>query len=386
MTEIYLDNSATTRPFDEVIELLGYIQRENYGNPASLHARGVAAEKLINEARHNIASLLRCRKDEIFFTSGGTESNNLALKGAAYRHKKRGSHIITTQIEHPSVLNCCRSLEKEGFIVDYLPVNSQGYLDLAQLSGMIGKDTILVSTIHVNNEIGTIQPLGKIGEIIKERNPQTLYHIDGVQSFAKIPASLQHWKADLYSFSSHKIHGPKGVGALWVRKGVPLEPLFQGGGQEKGLRPGTENTACIAGFGLASRINGANLEENKARFYRLKELFYRGLQQKDLDFYLNGPPLEDAAPHIINLSFPGIKAEVLLHALEEDQIYVSSGSACHSRHPEPSHVLAATGIDKSLLSGSLRFSFSSFNDEKQIDRVIERVVSAARELSYFHRR
>lgn len=385
MTEVYLDNSATTRPFDEVIELLYRIQRDNYGNPASLHSRGVAAEKLTDEARRNIASLLQCREDEIYFTSGGTESNNMALKGAAYRQKKRGGHIITTQIEHPSVLNSCRRLEAEGFTVSYLPVDAQGYLDLDRLAGEIGSSTILVSTIHVNNEIGTIQPLDKIGAIIKERNPQTLYHIDGVQSYAKIPASLQHWQADLYSFCSHKIHGPKGVGALWARKGVALEPLFQGGDQERGLRPGTENTACIAGFGLAARLNGINLDKNRTRLHHLKEILFRGLQQTGLEFYLNGPQPEDAAPHIINLSFPGIKAETLLHALEEEQIYVSPGAACHSRHPEPSHVLEALGMDKKRLSGSLRFSFSPFNDERQIDRAVEKIASAVRDLSAFHR-
>lgn len=386
MTEIYLDNSATTRPFDEVIELLSRIQRDNYGNPSSLHARGIAAEKLLDEARRGIASLLRCREDEIYFTSGGTESNNLALKGAAYRRRRRGGHIITTQIEHPSVLNCCRMLEEEGFTVSFLPVDRQGYLDLDQLSRMIGNETILVSTIHVNNEIGTIQPLEKIGAVVKERNPQTLYHVDGVQSFAKIPASLQRWQADLYSCSSHKIHGPKGVGALWVRKGVALQPLFQGGEQEGALRPGTENTAAIAGFGLAARLNAAKLDESTARLYRLKEKFYRGLQQTGVELYLNGPPPEEAAPHIINLSFPGVKAEVLLRILEEKEIYASPGAACHSRHPEPSHVLAAIGLDENRLSSSLRFSFSSFNDEAEIDPVIKQIVSAVRELRAFHSR
>lgn len=386
MTEIYLDNSATTRPFDEVIELLSRTQRENYGNPSSLHARGVTAEKLLDEARRSISLLLQCREDEIYFTSGGTEANNLAIKGVAYRRKRRGGHIITTQIEHPSVLNCCRMLEKEGFTVSFLPVDRQGYLDLDQLSGMIGNETILVSTIHVNNEIGTIQPVEKIGAVIKERNPQTLYHVDGVQSFAKIPASVQRWQADLYSCSAHKIHGPKGVGALWVRKEVTLQPLFQGGEQERALRPGTENTAAIAGFGLAARLNAAHLEENAARLYRLKKKFYRGLQKTGIEYYLNGPPPEESAPHIINLSFPGVKAEVLLRILEEEKIYASPGSACHSRRPEPSHVLAAIGLDESSLSSSLRFSFSTFNDEAEFDPVIGRIVSAVRELRAFHSR
>ena len=238
VAEIYLDNSATTRPFDEVIELHSRIQKENYGNPSSSHARGVAAEKLLNESRRSIALLLKCREEEIYFTSGGTEANNLALKGAAYRRRRRGNHIITTQIEHPSVLNCCRKLEEEGFKVTFLPVDRQGYIDLDQLSRALRNETILVSTIHVNNEIGTIQPVEKIGALIKSRNPQTLYHVDGVQSFAKIPAAVHRWQADLYSCSAHKIHGPKGAGALWVRKGVTLQPLFQGGRPGKSAPPG----------------------------------------------------------------------------------------------------------------------------------------------------
>ncbi len=386
MTEIYLDNSATTRPFDEVIELLSRIMRKNYGNPSSLHARGMAAEKLLDEARRSIASLLRCRDDEIYFTSGGTEANNLAIKGAVYRRRNRGGHAITTAIEHSSVLNCCRALEKEGYTVSYLPVDRQGCIDLDRLSATVGNKTILVSIIHVNNEIGTIQPLEKIGALIKSRNPETLFHIDAVQSFAKLPALLKRWQADLYSCSSHKIHGPKGVGALWAKKGVFLRPLFQGGGQEKKLRPGTENTAAIAGFGLATRLNAAGLDKNAALLYRLKNKLVQGLLQKGVEFSLNGPPPEVATPHIINLSFPGIKAEVLLHALEEDEIYVSPGAACHSRHPEPSHVLTAMGLDESRISTSLRFSFSSFNDEDQVDRAVEQIASRVGELKAYHRR
>lgn len=386
MIEIYLDNCATTRPFDEVIALCSRIQRDNYANPSSLHAKGIAAEKLLDDARRDIASLLQCREDELCFTSSGTEANNLALKGIAYRRRCRLGHIVTSQIEHPSVLNCCRRLEEEGFTVSFLPVDRQGYLNLDELSRAICDQTILVSTIHVNNETGTIQPLEQIGAIIKERNPRTLYHIDGVQSFTRIPASLRRWQADLFSCSAHKIHGPKGAGALWIRKGVFLQPLFQGGEQEKALRPGTENTAAIAGFGLAARISGACLEDNVALLHRLKEKLYRGLQQADVEFYLNGPPLEEAAPHILNLSFPGVKAEVLLRLLEEKGIYVSPGSACHSRRPEPSHVLAAIGLDEDRLSSALRFSFSSFNSLTEIDRVIERIVSAVRELKIYQSR
>jgi cysteine desulfurase len=380
VAEIYLDNSATTRPFEEVIELQSRIQRENYGNPSSIHARGVAAEKLLDEARRSIAQLLQCREEEICFTSGGTEANNLALKGAAYRWRRRGNHIITTQIEHPSVLNCCRRLEEEGFTVTYLPVDEQGYVDLEQLERALRKETILVSIIHVNNEIGTIQPVEKIGALIKSRHPRALYHVDGVQSFAKIPTPVQRWQADLYSCSAHKIHGPKGAGALWVRKGVSLQPLFQGGDQEQGLRPGTENTPAIAAFGLAARLCAAQMAENAARLYHLKEKLCRELEEAGVEFYINGPPPAEAAPHVLNLSFPGIKAEVLLRLLEAREIYVSPGSACHSRRPDPSHVLTAIGLEEARLSGALRFSFSSFNDEEEMERVAEAIAAGIREL------
>lgn len=386
MTEIYLDNCATTRPYDEVIALCSRIQQHNYANPSSLHAGGIAAEALLDGARRGIASFLQCREDELHFTSGGTESNNLALKGIAHRREQRRGQIITTQIEHPSVLNCCRRLEQEGFRVSFLPVNRRGYLDLDLLAAAITAETILVSTIHVNNEIGVIQPVAEIGAIIKERNPRTLYHIDGVQSFARVPVALQQWQADLFSCSAHKIHGPKGAGALWVRKGIALQPLFQGGEQERGLRPGTENTAAIAGFALAVGISGAHMEEDLGLLRRLKEKLYRGLQQAGLSFSLNGPPLEEAAPHILNLSFPGVRAEVLLRLLDEKGIRVSPGSACHSRRPEPSPVLAAIGLDGSRLAGALRFSFSSFNDAKEIDRVVESIALAVEELKpYRHR-
>lgn len=383
MTEIYLDNCATTRPFDEVIALCSRIQQDHYANPSSLHAKGIAAEKLLRDARSSIASLLHCREDELCFTSSGTEANNLAIKGIAYRRQQRQGHIITTQIEHPSVLNCCRRLEEEGFTVTYLPVDHQGYLDLDALAGSISGETFLVSIIHLNNEIGTIQPLEEIGRIIKQRNPHTLYHIDGVQSFARIPVSLQRWQADLFSCSAHKIHGPKGAAALWIKKGVSLQPLFQGGEQEGSLRPGTENTAAIAGFGLAARICGAAQEEYNTLLYQLKDKLYRGLQTSGIEFYLNGPPLEKAAPHILNLSFPGVKAEILLRFLENKGIYVSAGSACHSRRPEPSHVLVATGLEEKRLLSALRFSFSSFNRLSEINRAVEQIVPAVKELKSY---
>jgi len=380
MPEIYLDNSATTRPLEAVIELIQQIYRSAYGNPSSLHAKGVEAERLIREARARLASLLNSREDEIIFTSGGTESNNQAIKGAALRHRRRGNHIITTAIEHPSVLNSCRYLESLGFKVTYLPVDSAGYIDLGELQRLVGEQTILVTLAHVNSEIGTIQPLREIGAIIKERNPATLFHVDGVQSFGKLPVDLAQWQADLFSFSSHKIHGPKGVGALWVKRKTLLQPLLHGGDQEGTLRPGTENVPGIAGFGLAAVMAAENMDASAAAVRELKQLLYRELVQAGLEVELNGPPLAEGSPYIINLSFRGVMAETLLHALEGEGVFASSGSACHSRRPEPSHVLQAIGVKEEELTGALRFSFSRFNTAAEVAAAAAVTAKAVREL------
>ncbi|MEW5784430.1 MAG: cysteine desulfurase family protein [Bacillota bacterium] len=379
MPEIYLDNSATTRPYDAVIELMGRVQRQIYGNPSSLHAMGVEAERLIRKARAAIAAILNGREDEIFFTSGGTESNNQAIRGTALRHSRRGNRIITSPIEHPSVLNCCRQLAKEGFKISYLPVDSAGYICLDELRRLLGNDTVLVTIAHVNSEIGTIQPVQEIGEIIKKLSPGTLFHVDGVQSFGKIPVNPPHWQADLFTCSAHKIHGPKGVGALWVKKKTMLQPLLQGGEQEGSLRPGTENVAGIAGFGLAAAETARDQLDSASLMRQLKIQFYRALKQAGLDVALNGPPLEESAPHIINLSFKGIRAEILLHSLEQYGIYSSSGSACHSRRPEPSHVLQTIGLTGERLTGALRFSFSVFNTVSDVTTAAGCTVKAVRE-------
>ena len=380
MPEIYLDNSATTRPLEAVIELMQQIYRSAYGNPSSLHAKGVEAERLLKEARARLASLLNSREDEIIFTSGGTESNNQAIKGAALRHRRRGNHIITTAIEHPSVLNSCRYLESLGFKVTYLPVDSAGYIDLGELQRLVGEQTVLVTLAHVNSEIGTIQPLREIGAIIKERNPATLFHVDGVQSFGKLPVDLAQWQADLFSFSSHKIHGPKGVGALWVKRKTLLQPLLHGGDQEGTLRPGTENVPGIAGFGLAAVMAAENMAASAAAVRELKQLLYRELVQAGLEVELNGPPLAEGSPYIINLSFRGVMAETLLHALEGEGVFASSGSACHSRRPEPSHVLQAIGVKEEELTGALRFSFSRFNTTAEVAAASAVTAKAVREL------
>lgn len=381
MEEIYLDNSATTHPYPEVIDFMSTIQDKSYGNPSSLHRKGVEAEDLIEEARRRIAAFFSGREEEIIFTSGGTEANNLAIKGAALRNRKRGNHLITSQIEHPSVLNCFRYLEKEeGFRVDYLPVDSNGSIDPDQLRAALQKDTILISIMHVNNEIGTIQPLKEIGPLIKTANPAAIFHIDAVQSFTRLPLEIKAWQADLISCSAHKIHGPRGAGCLWVQKETLLQPLLHGGGQEKGLRPGTENTAALAGFGLAARLTGEGRQRKTALTGSLKMAFYETLKNSEISFEINGPPPEEGAVHIINCSFPGLPSEVLLHALEKRGIYASSGSACHSRRPEPSHILQALNLDSQRLKGALRFSFSFNNSEQEVELAARSTTEIVQEL------
>lgn len=371
MTEIYLDNSATTKPYREVIELICDVLKETYGNPSSMHRKGLEAEKVIEEARRHISILFNNRASEIIFTSGGTEANNLAIKGAAYRNRRRGNHLVTSSIEHPSVLNCFRFLEQEGFSVSYLPADTRGLVNPSELQSLIGRETTLVSIMHINSEIGSVQPLKLIGQAIKKANPDTLFHVDAVQSFARLPMELKEWQADMVSCSGHKIHGPRGAGCLWLREGTMLQPLLHGGGQENMMRPGTENAAAIAGFGLAARQNNHSLQQKTDYLAELKLTFYNELQNSKALFTVNGPSPDAGAPHIINLSFPGLKSEVLLHSLEERGIYVSAGSACHSRRSDPSHVLKAIGLDNESLESALRFSFSTFNTKDE-------AVSAAR--------
>jgi cysteine desulfurase len=361
LTEIYLDNSATTPLHQAVTAMLNRVQVEVYGNPSSMHEKGLQAERLLKEARGQVAAFFGGRDNEIIFTAGGTEANNLAIKGSAYQNRQRGKHLITTTIEHPSVLNCFKFLESEGFQVSYLPVDRFGLVKPEDLQSLVTAQTTLVSIMHVNNEIGSIQPLEIFGPLLKKLNPRALLHIDAVQSFTRLPLETEKWHADLISCSAHKIHGPKGAGCLWVRKGLRLQPLVHGGGQESGIRSGTENTAAIAGLGLAAFISGEQQANKAVLLQRLKETFYVELQKSGINFILNGPSIQAGAPHIINISFPGFKAEMLLHNLEDRGIYVSAGSACHSRHPEPSHVLTAIGLDQSTAAGSLRFSFSSLN-------------------------
>jgi len=377
---IYLDNAATTRPFDEVIKVVGKVMREDFANPSSLHHLGVKAEEVLDESRQILAEALQVEPGEVFFTSGGTETNNLVIKGAAKAHRKKGQHIITSAIEHKSVLNTVQSLEEEGYEVSYLPVNSEGIVDLQVLEKTLRKDTILVSIMHVNNETGAIQPVDRIEEILRKHDPKPLFHVDAVQSFAKIPLHPHHSDIDLLSLSSHKIHGPKGMGALFRRQGIRIAPLLDGGGQEEGMRSGTENLSGIAGFARAVQLNFKQIFERQNHMSHLRRIFRNKLEEALGGVVVNTPDDRFAAPHILNVSFPGIQGEVLMRKLEAEGIYVSTGSACTSGKSTPSHVLKALGKSQDEVQGALRFSFSAMNREEELEQVMEHLVPAVEKL------
>ncbi len=371
MKEIYLDNSATTKPLDEVVNTMTAVLTNNYGNPSSLHNKGLEAEKVIKTARGKIAKKLAVNPEEIYFSSGGTESNNLAIKGIAYNYQNRGRHLITTGVEHASVLESFLALEEDGFEITYLKPDKYGDISLDQLADSITKNTTLVSLIHINNELGTILPLDKIGRIIKEKNKNTYFHTDCVQSFGKVLLDPKKSNVDLLTISGHKIHGPKGIGALYKRNGVELKAQIVGGGQEGGVRCGTENTPGIAGLIAAVEALpdfSAQSNYNK-ELDRLKKYFIKQLKKIKRKFIVNSP--KNGAPHLINISFPGIKGEVLIHSLEGEGIYVSTGSACHSKSNEKSHVLRAIGLPAEQIDGTIRISFSHFNTKEDIDYTIK---------------
>ncbi|SJZ38836.1 cysteine desulfurase family protein [Selenihalanaerobacter shriftii] len=375
MEEIYLDNSATTKPKEEVVKAMMEPLTNNYGNPSSLHQKGIEAEKLLKEARRKVAKVIRADEQEVVFTTGGTESNNLAIKGSIDTLKRYGNHLITTKVEHSSVLHPFQDLEKEGWEVTYLDVDETGVLDLEELKEAITEDTILVSIMYVNSEVGAIQPIEEVEQIVKEYKESNLYfHVDSVQALDKIEVDLSRLDIDLMSMSGHKIHGPKGSGALYVAKDTRLKSLITGGGQENGHRAGTENVPGIVGFGEAIRLTTNEIEEKVAKMQELKKKLADGITSNLDDVEINGPKLEDGAPHILNVSFKGLKGEVIVHALEEKNIYVSTGSACSSKGSSPSHVLTAMGVAKEDMEGAIRFSLSTFNTEAEIDYTIEKII------------
>ncbi|MBP6491989.1 MAG: cysteine desulfurase [Clostridia bacterium] len=369
---VYLDNSATTKPYTEVIAETVNFMETQYGNPSSLHRMGITAEKALKEARKAVAVSLGAKEEEIYFTSGGTESDNLALFGAAQARKRRGNKIITSQIEHPAVLESCKKLATMGFQIEYVPVDHTGTINIKALENSIDDQTILISIMQVNNEVGSIQPISEICEIKnrigKKLGSEILLHCDAVQSYGKLPIEIKDNGIDLLSISGHKIHGPKGSGALYVRKGLNLQPHQYGGGQERGMRSGTENVPAIAGFGIAAGLSCKNLPKRAESINAAKKYLSDGIRSEIKDVRFNS--LEEGSPSILNVSFLNVRAEVLLHTLEQSEIYVSTGSACSSNKKGQSHVLKAMGLSDKEIEGAIRFSFCEFSTIEEMDYVL----------------
>lgn len=393
--EAYLDNSATTRCLDSVTDMVVRTMKNDYGNPSSRHIKGVEAERYLKEARERIAKTLKVSEKEIYFTSGGTESNNWALIGTAMANRRQGMHIITTAVEHAAILQPMAFLEEMGFRVTYLPVDSQGVADLKALQDAVGEDTILVSMMYVNNELGTIQPIQEASALVKEKNPRTLFHVDAIQAYGKFRIHPRKMGIDMLSVSGHKIHGPKGIGFLYINEKTKIKPLILGGGQQKGMRSGTDNVPGAAGLGVAAEEAYKNLEEKTAHLRALKARFLDGVleipdvviqgqnrklicdvcaegartgRRERMEKLLSEEISGYGAPHIVSVSFRNVRSEVLLHALEEREIYISSGSACSSNKKLPvSSVLKEAGVERELLESTVRFSFSVFTTEEEID-------------------
>jgi cysteine desulfurase len=370
--EVYLDNSATTRTFPEVAELMSKIMCEDYGNPSSMHNKGVQAERYVRYGRETLAKILKVNEKEIYFTSGGTESDNLALIGCAMANYRAGKHLITTKIEHPAILQTMHYLEDQGFEVTYLSVNDKGQISLQELQNAMRKDTILVSIMHTNNEIGAVESIAEAGRLIKSTNPSTLFHVDAVQGFGKYRIYPKRMGIDLLSVSGHKIHGPKGIGFLYIGEKVKIHNIIYGGGQQKNLRSGTENVPGIAGMAKAAEMLYNHLEEDAERLYSLKDYFCEGLRNIP-DIRINNPEGMEGAPHIVSLSVAGVRSEVLLHALEDKGIYVSAGSACSSNKPHTagSATMKAIKLPEEFLDSTLRFSMSVYTTREELDYTLQ---------------
>lgn len=376
---VYLDNSATTRTDPEVIRVMADVMEKVYGNPSSLHGVGDKAHRLIGEAREAVARTLGVQPREIVFTSGGTESNNLAIKGVAERFRNRGRHLITTEVEHPSVYQAFRQLEERGWRVTYLPVDRLGRVSEEDVEKALTEDTVLVSVMHVNNEVGTIQPVEAIGRVLRSK-PKVIFHVDAVQAFGKVELDPVRWGVDLLSISGHKFHGPKGVGALYIREGLRLTPLLAGGGQEGGLRSGTENVPGIAGLAKAA-ILAQQRRETARQWQRWKEELIQAVTSRLEGVVVNGDTTtEGGAPHILSLSFPGLKSEVIVHALEQEKVFVSSKSACSSKKETPSRVLTAMGLDDRTAIGSIRISMGYDTVESDIRQCAQALIRVIPEL------
>lgn len=372
MVDIYFDNAATTKTSLEVANRAFYIMTEEYGNPSSLHNRGLRAEKEIKNTSKIISNIINSNIDEIYFTSGGTESNNIALFGTAKGYNRSGKHIITTLIEHPSIVQPFKALENEGFEITYLNVDLNGIIDIEQLKNSIRQDTILVSIMYVNNEIGSVQNIELIGKTIKEINYKILFHVDAVQAFGKYNMSVTKSKIDILSISGHKFHAPKGIGVLYIKKNLKVKPLIYGGGQQRNIRSGTENVPAISALAIATQQAYENIDNNYDYVKNLKYKLLYGILDNIEDTYINGS-IEKTSPYILNITFGGIKSEILLHSLENEGINISSGSACSSHKKQLSQTLKAIGIQDDYIEGAVRFSFSIYNKIEEVEYCIDAI-------------
>ena len=370
--EAYFDNSATTRCYPEVAEIVVKTMTEDFGNPSAMHLKGVEAEKYVREAAQILAKILKVNEKEIIFTSGGTESNNLALFGGADANKRSGNHIITTSVEHAAVGQPAERLEQMGYEVTIVPVDHRGVVQLEALEKALRPDTILVSTMYVNNEVGAVMPVEEIAKLVHEKSPKALYHVDAIQAFGKYRIYPKKAGIDMLSVSSHKIHGPKGVGFLYVSEKVKIHPMILGGGQQKGMRSGTDNVPGIAGLGTAARMVYENHEEKMEKLRALKTYLAKNLSEMER-VVINGPLPKDGAPHIINASFLGVRSEVLLHTLEDKGIYVSAGSACSSHKRAASASMTAISADQERRESAIRFSLSEFTTKEELDYTLEQI-------------
>lgn len=368
--EVYFDNAASTKVLEPVKDIVLKVMTEDYGNPSAKHRKGMIAEQYVKEAAEIIADTLKVAPKDILFTSGGSESNNMALIGIAMANKRSGNHIISTGIEHPSVYNPLAYLEEQGFTVTYLSVDGNGAISLEELEQAIRPETILVSVMYVNNEIGAVAPVEAISKVIKKKNPSILFHVDAIQAYGKFVIRPKRQGIDLLSVSSHKIHGPKGIGFLYIDPRVKIRPLIYGGGQQRGLRAGTENVPGVAGFGVAAKFMYTDHEKKMSAMTELKDYMIERLQEID-GVTVNSQKGNLSSPQIVSASFLGIRSEVLLHALEDKGIYVSSGSACSSNHPGVSGTLVGIGVKKELLDSTLRFSFGVFSTKDEVDTCID---------------
>ncbi len=381
---LYYDHAASTPPHEDVIRTLAEVMAQHYANPSSLHREGAQARRLLDRARALAAQLFETDATEWRFTSGGTESNNLAVLGAVRRYRNRGNHIVTTEVEHPSVYEAFQALEREGFRVTYLRADESGHISPQQVETALTDDTILVSMMHVNNEVGSVQPIEAVGKLLKDR-PRTLFHVDGVQSAGKLPVRLKEWGVDLFAMSAHKLRGPRGTGWLYVRSGIELEALLHGGDQEDGMRPGTENVPAIVAAAKALRMAVESQQERHVRMTALRERLTRGIAAIP-ELVLSGPASGDGAadrpmaPHIVHFCYPGMRPEVMIHSLEKHGIIVSTKSACSSKDEKPSRVLLAMGRDAASAASGIRISLGDEHREEHVDVLLARLAAVAQKL------